>query len=311
MVIAKTVAESKSLFRTLKKYRPPLKILLFGEALGYVKTGHINSLLKKAQRVSKEKADILFGGISGETALTDFEEMLAQYELFNSREKGRYETFSVFVKAEALANAIFRSTSYECLPQLRITMQKIQLTPSSRGIVLALLTYGNMDDFKLVLTRIEEAEYKIDFWNHTELGRAIARQIANIVKGMPNFLVDIMEKKEFWQYILAADRTRMPRNELLQVRDLSNRALFVRLTAYAMIGAANFENQEHLIRLAVHEYGLIARAAAIRLVRLLREDAIRKLNVKIDNSIQNGQSNSLADALRYAEIEFYGVASLW
>lgn len=177
--------------------------------------------------------------------------------------------------------------------------------------MLALLTYGNIDDFKLVLTRIEEVEYKIDFWNHTELGRAIAKQIANIVTGIPDFLIEIMEKKEFWQYIQANDRKRMAKNDLLQIQDLSNRALFVRLTAYAMIGAANLDNQEHLVRLAIHNYGLIARGAAIRLVRLLREEAIRKLNAKIDDSILDGQSNSLADALRYAEIEFYGIASLW
>jgi len=267
--------------------------------------------LREAQRVSKEKAHILFSAISGDTALTDFEEMLAQYKLLNSREEGRHETLSVFVKAEALANAIFRSTSHEYLPQLRIALQNIRLTPSSRGIVLALLTYGNIDDFKRVLTRIEEAEYKIDFWNHTELGRAIARRIANIVNGIPGFLVDIMEKEEFWHYISADWRAGMLGEELLQVRDLSNRSLFVRLAAYAMIGAADLENQEHLIRLALHEYGLIARAAAIRLVRMVRENAIRKMSTKIDDSIQGGQSRSLAEALRYAEIEFYGIASLW
>jgi hypothetical protein len=309
--VAKSSTEVKSLIKVLESSRPPRKIMLFGEALGYIKTSHINSLLRKAQRVSKEKADILFGAISGKVALGDFEKMLAQYKLLNLREKGRYETRSVFLKAEALANAIFRSTSYECLPQLLKTMQSIKLTASSRGIVLALLSYGNMEDFKLVLSRIEAAEYEISYWNHTELGRAIAKQMANIVKGIPKYLLDIMEKKEFWEYISGEDRKGMQKSSLLEVKNLFNRALFIRLTGYAMIGAANYENEEHLKELAVHGYGLIARAAAIRLVQLLGEDAIRKLNTKIDDSIQKGKSDSLAYALRYAEIEFYGVASLW
>jgi hypothetical protein len=91
----------------------------------------------------------------------------------------------------------------------------------------------------------------------------------------------------------------------------SNRALFIRLTAYAMIGAASVDNQEHLIRLTVHEYGLIARTSATRLVQLLGENSFKKLSAIIDDSIQKRQSDSLAGALRYAEIEFFGLVGLW
>ncbi len=39
--------------------------------------------------------------------------------------------------------------------------------------------------------------------------------------------------------------------------------------------------------------------------------ALRELSEKIDESIEKGESKSLADAIRSAEIEVFNIASLW
>ena len=79
----------------------------------------------------------------------------------------------------------------------------------------------------------------------------------------------------------------------------------------AVIGITEKQDQEYLIGLTNHDYGLIARTAAIRLVRLMKEKALSLLSSSVDDVIQKGESSSLAQALRAAELEVYNLASLW
>jgi len=309
--LAHTSSEARTLFESLQKMRPPTRSIVFGKALVYIREGRIASLLSKVQQVSKEKANVLLAAVKGEVTSADFDTMLSIYEDRNSREKDRYEAPALYAKANALAAAILRSMSPKHLPRLRTAAKTIRLTSTSRGIILALLKYGDLNEFKLVLDRISTADDGIDYWNHTELGRTAARQMEKIGKGIPRFLLDILDRKEFWEYIPREERKSLLKSDLLPIKCLDNRSLYVRLAAYAMIGAAEKRDQEHLVRLAAHEYRLIARAAAIRLVRLSGESALRKLSIKVDDSIQKGKSTSLADALRSAEMELFGIASLW
>jgi len=307
---SRTSSDVKRFFKTLQKARAPKRSLLFGKALNYIRGGRIESLLGQAKRTSEEKTDVLLAAIDDKITPTDFHTILSTYEDWNSKEKDRYKTPALHSKARALAIAILRSTSHKNLPRLRETIKTIRLTPSSREIVLALLKYGNLNDFKLVLNRVEIAEYEVDFWNHTQLGRAVARQMAKVGKGIPKFLLDIMDRKEFWEYITEKERANLPTRELLPVRYFRNRSLYIRLSAHGIIGTAKEKDQERLVELATHGYGLIARAAAVRLVHLLGEQALRKLSAKVDERIQKGQSESFADAIRSAEIESFGVISL-
>ena len=121
----------------------------------------------------------------------------------------------------------------------------------------------------------------------------------------------VLGVREFWEYIIHEERAERPKGDLLPIASIENRALYVRLAAYAMIGAAAKKDQGHLIRLTTHQYGLVARAAAIRLVRLLGERALRKLSTRVDDSVQKRESESLAGALQSAEIELFRIASLW
>jgi hypothetical protein len=304
-------SKAQRLFDELVKMRSPARILLFGKALLLIQKGRIRQLLKEAKRVSKEKAGVLLSGISKNISSEDFNSIVSEYEEWSSKEKERYETLSIYVKASSLAAAILRSASYKRLPRVREAIKRISLTPSSRDIVLALLKYGNLDDVKLILDRITKSENKVDFWNHTELGHASARRMENIGEGIPQFLKEIQRKKEFWEYIPPKERSNRPEKDLLSLKDRDNRSLYVRLAAYAMIGSAEKKDQEHLIRLTTHQYGLISRTASLRLVRLMKEKAPALLSSKVDDVIQRGGAQSLASALRAAELELYGVAKLW
>ena len=112
-------------------------------------------------------------------------------------------------------------------------------------------------------------------------------------------------------YDQALKRASQTSKELLPIQHLENKALYIRLAAYAIIGSTNKEDYELLLKLTGHNYGLIARTAAIRFVHLFGEGSLKKLGTKVDDGIQKVQSKSLADAIRSAEIEFFGVANLW
>ncbi len=309
--LSRDPSDARKLFKMLQKARVPRRSLLFGKSLAYVREGRLESLLRELNRTSVRKAELLLSAIDKRITKADFLVMLSAYKVWNLKERDRYETPSVHAKASAIAAAISRSMRHKYLPQLREAVKSIQLTPSSRDIILSLLKYGSLRDIQIVLQRFEKAEHKIDFWNHTELGRLAAKRMAEKSKGISKFLLDIMESKEFWEYIPNEERKRLAKKDLLAIRDLSNRALYVRLSGYAMIGTANEENEKQLLGLAHHYYGLVARAAAIRLVRLLGDKALRRLGTMIDESIRSGRSKSLADAIRSAEVELFGLASLW
>jgi len=60
-----------------------------------------------------------------------------------------------------------------------------------------------------------------------------------------------------------------------------------------------------------HDYHLIAQAAAIRLIDLAGDEGIRMLQSGITDAVEAGQTESLALALRDAEIHKFELARLW
>ena len=187
----------------------------------------------------------------------------------------------------------------------------MHLTPSSRAVVFALLKHGTIKDLNAILRRIEEADEKIYFENHTEICRALARRMSESPTGVPKDLLTIVDKREFSEYVLPEEREKLLPKEMLPLRETANRALYVRLVAYAAIGRSNEKDEKLLLELAGHSYGLIARAAAVRLVHLFSERALRKLIATTKDCMRKGRSEALATSLRSAEIELFGVASLW
>jgi hypothetical protein len=74
-------------------------------------------------------------------------------------------------------------------------------------------------------------------------------------------------------------------------------------------------NKQHPVgcrvrRLTQHEFRLIAKAAAIRLIQLAGKDGIRILQSAIPEAIERGDAESLRLALRDAEIQTLGLADL-
>ncbi len=303
--------EAQTVYDELVKMRIPARILLFAKGLLLIQKGRIQQILKEVKRISTDKAEVLLAAIGKNISTKGFDLIVSEYEEWNSIEKERYEKPSAYAKASGIASAILRSVSYERLPRLRGAMKTIFLAPSSRDIILCLFKYGDLDDVKLILDRIAGSEREIDFWNHTELGQTVARRMEEIGGGIPQFLKEIQKKKEFWEYMLPEDLPNRLEKDLLLLKNRNNRSLYIRLTAYAMIGIAEAQDQEDLIRLTNHDYGLIARTAAIRLVSLIKEKALDLLGSTVADTIQKGQSRSLSEALRAAEIELYDVAGLW
>jgi len=210
-------------------------------------------------------------------------------------------------KGLALAEAVARVSTSHHLPQLRRCVESLSLAPAMRPVVLTLLTHGSASDLENLLGKIAGADYGVKFWNHTELGHRAAELTARRADSIPNTLQDAIRRKEFWTYLPWKERKSASQEDLLPIKNPSNRALFVRLAGYGIIGAARVQDASLLARLSGHGYGLLARAAAIRLADLLHEDALKLLTKEIDVHIQRRDVESLSDALRFAEMRVFGL----
>ena len=145
------------------------------------------------------------------------------------------------------------------------------------------------------------------YWNHTGLGQAVLKRLAKSTEKMPKLLKDISQRIEFWEYISRGERRTRPAKDLLPIQSIDNRALYIRLAAFGIIGMAKEEDLELLTKLTTHSYSLIARAAAGRIVNLVGQDALSALSNGIDESLQIGRAESLAEALRFGEMELFSI----
>lgn len=305
-------SDAQKTFKTLKAIRPPEHVLLFGMGLLLVRQGRMDMLLDRVVKGSKKKVLPMLGAVGGQLSSDSLKLVLGKYLEFNAGEADRYDKPAAFARANATSYAIFRATAPANVTHVRKLIKNVRLTPSSRQIVLALLKYGTLRDFKLVLDLIASAGDKVDYWNHTELAVEAARQLERTgQEGVPKFLREITKRKEFWEYYDTRDRETAPDKDLLPLRHADNRALFIRLAGFGLIGAAGKGNEELLMDLATHEYGLIARAAAVKMVRLFGEHALHKLSKRIEKVLSEGHPQPFAEALRCAEIQHYGFLNLW
>jgi hypothetical protein len=297
--------------RELRSGRVRARTLLFARALVRWRKGGADGFMKFAMKLSSARTKVALGAIPTEVNINDFRVLLQTYELLNPRERERFNHFAFYEKANALAIAIRSATRESNLPALRATVGRIRLTASARTLILALLEQGELKDLVLVLTRVAQEPDKIDFWNHTELGRAVAQRMETLGGGLPALLKRLLEKRELWEYLMPPERRTSKKSDLLALKTVDNRSLYIRLVAYGAIGCADEQDAAHLERLGLHYFQLVGRAAALRLVRLFGESAIQRLADHIDESHEKRQAQLLADALRYAEIEFYRCAKLW
>jgi len=311
IISASNNSDSMAAYESLSRMRPALWVKIFSRALTRIRTHKMTSVLGEAKRASTTEARLLLAAIGSKVAPLDFDSLVTSYEDWNSRERGRYRRNAWCVKASALSETIARSSSVKHLPRLRDAIMAIRLTTSSRDVVLALLKYGNENDLKLVLDRIAAEEQRIVYWNHAGLGRTASKQLVKSTRKMPKFLKEISARTEFWEYIPDGERRTHEIKDLLSIKSVDNRGLYIRLAAFGMIGLAKKEDMELLLQLTRHNYSLIASSAAKRIVNLTGESALRSLSAGIDESIARGGARSLAEALRSAEVELFGIVALW
>lgn len=300
--------DAEKAYTDLKKMRPRHHSLLLADGLLAVRRGQIDKLLKSLKSRPMEDAEIVLRALRGILSTANFKLLLAAYEAWNKLERDIGTAPAVHGKTRSLAEAIRRTMRPELSGELRATVARIRLTESARTLVLALLQFGQIEDVELVLGRIAHAKFRVPFWTHTELGQAVARRMAAVQPQVPDDLLKVLKREEFWGRELGE---KLKASERLPLDSPENRALYIRLAAYALIGSAGIDDVDNLLRLARHSYGLIARAAAIRLVDLLGADALKRLSMTIQTSVSEREGKSLASAIRFAEIEHYSVANVW
>lgn len=317
-----SVAIEKSYLQLMQRNLPK-HIRQFAKGLSLARRERLSDLLKQAWRCPASSAEHLLAAVFGSMSQRNFGTLTSTFVRWNSADferynqaidfDYRYRKSKICRLATALAEAINRCIDAGSLPKRRQAFRRISLTPASRGIVLALLRHATPRDIQLVLKRLAATEYKVDIWNHTELGVVAAKRMEVFTRksGLPEFLAEILRKTEFWDYIPANERKKRSHRDLLPIRDSRNRGLYVRLAGYSCVGAAGRKDLDHLLKLSQHYFGLLARAAAMRLVRIRNEDALRSLSLMTDDCIEQGTSDSLADSLRYAEMELYGLVKYW
>jgi hypothetical protein len=131
--------------------------------------------------------------------------------------------------------------------------------------------------------------------------------MSEIGVGIPPFLETIANTTEFWSHVRGQHRRDSSKEMLLPIVNPQNRPLFIRLAGYGLLGAAKKEDRELLLRLATHEYGLIARAAAKQLVSFFGSEVFKLLSAGIEESIRSNRTDSISEALVAAELEAYGI----
>jgi hypothetical protein len=240
----------------------------------------------------------------------DFCDLLRCYQDWEGRLRSHPTKQALGVKLELLSGAIARATSDGHVAALRKLMRAVSLKRPSRGLVLALFKYGTIADLMYLLNRIASEKDRVDYWNHLELGRAVTTRLSNRHERVPQALIAVAKRKEFGRYMPREERSKQARDALLPLANVDNRALYIRLVAYGIIGAAKSEEIQPLVQLCSHEYTSIARAAASQLAHLLDRQALRILAENIDIGVQQGAAASLAEALRSAEMAVFRVVGL-
>ncbi len=304
---ADSCSGARAALRALKRTRAPGAILTFAQGLFAIRSGHLHSLLRKAQSASAQNTNAAFAAIGPGIARRDLGFMLSCFEKWARADKGEQETPALNAKTHALAAAILRSTSCVSLSSLRRTIKRVEVTPASRGVVLAILKHATVADVRLVLGRIGASCQGVELWNHAELGRAILVRMEKASSGIPRFLAEIARRAEFWEYFGRDERSARNKRDLLPIMCSENRALYIRLVAHAVIGLARKKDADVLVKLAAHGFGLIAREAATRLVRLLGKKAFPRLLAQVDDALRQGNAADYAAALRSAEMASFGV----
>jgi len=242
-----------------------------------------------------------------DTALNDaeFEGLLHLYVTLNQSEVDSEKTPSANGKAEDLARVIRHLTTVGRVAALRQMLGKIELKPSARDIVAALLTNGDVDDVTAVLMKIGSFRGQMRYENHVELCLAAKQALVGSSSEIPEIYISWAKSRNFWAYISVSERRSVKPKALLPLQNEGNRPLFIRLLAHAIVGLVRSSDDAVLRSLLRHSFITIASAAAIRMSELAGDAALDALSMEVDDTISAGRGGGLASAIRGAEEGLY------
>jgi conflict system STAND superfamily ATPase len=298
---ARSAAEVETLWHRFIGIRSPNRVRLFGEAVALVKSGTLGDLLELAETLPKDEALIVLDAVSAPVSREDMQLLLDKLTLWIKAFPSNSEATVYHGKPVALSEAILRVSQRRHVPQLRKYLKTATLSPPMRSIVLALMSHGSLADLKTMLRKIAAAEERVEFWNHIGLGVAAAALVERSNRGTPKFLGEVIDRREFWNYLPAEERRKAPATDLLPIKNVLNRALFVRLVGCGLIGAATFAEPQILVRLSCHSYGFLARLAATRLADLHQQGTLNLLSEVIEARLQQPNVEAFSNALRLAK----------
>ena len=311
---AKTGLELRESLEALKKFRPRARIWLFGNGIVRHRKSRIEATLKSLHKHEESKVVTLLNSFGSNLTRQDFLTLLDCYLFWNQKEAGLNEDTNPRLwrayegKATALAEAILRVSKQQNLEALRSVFKKLSLTPSAQYVAKALIRLGSSGDIVTIIKRIEQAEYQINYWFQIELGEVVGRRTAELGGPIPAELLRISRRNDFWNdprvlNLKSAHKTNRP------LKSLYNRALYIRLVAHALIGSSGQSDNELLRSLCLHEFRMIARAAAIRLAQLEGDPGIRLLQSAVTDAIERQHAQAFGLAVREAEIDVFGLLS--
>ena len=289
----------------LRSMRQRHASLLFGEAVVAIRRGRIGKVLRMIAMSGRKQAQSMI--IATEAAPSDgeFEELLELYVKLNASEINSEKTPSANAKAEELARVIRRLTTVQRSEPVRRMFARIELKPSARDIVVALLANGDLDDVTAILLKIGSFPHEMYYANHMELCFAAKETLLRSSREMPQIYISWVKSRNFWKYFSKRERSSAEPNALLPLRNEGNRPLFIRLLAHAIVGLVRSSDDTLLRSLLHHDFTTIASAAVIRMSELTGDAALSALSMEVDDAISAGRGQTLASAIRGAEENLY------
>lgn len=116
--------------------RMPARSIQFAEGLTLLKRGRLDVLVRRAEQDPLKKGEVLLGSVGPGLTGNEIGVLLSGYERLNARDLGPESTPAIHGKAMALALACARAATPRTLSRLRQTLGRIELSPSSRPLVL-------------------------------------------------------------------------------------------------------------------------------------------------------------------------------
>ena len=153
---------------------------------------------------------------------------------------------------------------------------------------------------------VEELLMLFNYWFQIEMGEVVGKRMAELGEPIPAELLRISRRNDFWKDPRALN-SKAARKSSGPLQSLYNRALYTRLVAHALIGSSGQADIDRLRYLCLHEFRMIARAAAIRLTQLGGDSGIILLQAAVTDAIERQHAEAFGLAVREAEIEKFGL----